>query len=107
MKTENQFISEVSKNFVTLNCPSNRFQPIYVFDFSKPIIEIVEEEVEDVTDQMEVISQRYNPFMKTTIYTVRRWKVLAYKVVFSTHDYLSAVRFAKIYAKKENLLYQV
>jgi hypothetical protein len=81
-------------------------QPIWVIDYSSPVVETVIEEVELVRDGMTIISERFNPFFKTTFYKVERTMITGYKKVGSFFDYRIAVQVAKKYAKENGLKYE-
>lgn len=94
-------------NTVTLQYSKESLnKPVLVLDMSKPIYETIVEEVEVVNDGMTVLSERFNPFFKTTFYKVERKTITGFTCVYKTFDYLKAVRFAKYYAKKEKLVYE-
>lgn len=92
-------------NTVSLQTSSKLNQPILVVDYSKPIIETIIEEVEVLKEGMKIISERHNPFFKTTFYKVERAMVTGYKTVGSFFDYRIAVSVAKKYAKDNGLKY--
>jgi len=54
---------------------------------------------------MKVISERYNPFFKKTVYKIEITAVTDYYLVAYFYDYAKAVKTAKEYAKKNNLKY--
>ena len=54
---------------------------------------------------MIVLSERFNPFMKTIFYAVKETKCVGYKIVGRYFDYRVAVSVAKKYAKENNLKY--
>jgi len=91
---------------VSLQTSSSLNQPIIIVDYSNPIIETVIEEVEIVREGMKVISERFNPFFKTTFYKVERTMITGYKTVGSFFDYRVAVQVAKKYAKDNGLKYE-
>jgi len=81
-------------------------EPNHIVDYSKPIIEKVIEEVEIVKEGMTVISERFNPFGKKTVYKVERVMIVGYTRVASYFDYRVAVQVAKRYAKENNLVFE-
>lgn len=92
---------------VSLQVSEKMHQPILVMDYSKPILETITEDVEIVKPDMKVISERYNPFFKKTVFTIEREMVTGYHCAGRFFDYLKAVWFAKKYARENGLKYSI
>ena len=90
---------------VVVQTSSSLNQPCVVLDYSQPIIEEVSHEVSEIKEGMIVLSERFNPFMKTIFYSVKETKCVGYKIVGRYFDYRVAVSVAKKYAKENNLKY--
>ena len=95
-------------NTVTIQySKENLNRPVMVWDMSQPITENVTEYVTEVKEGMTVLAKSYNPFMKCEWYQVQRETIIAYQCVYSSFDYVDAVRFAKFYARKKGLKYEI
>ena len=92
-------------NEVGLQISSGLNKPIYVLDYSKPIIEEIIEEVEKLPEGAIIISERFNPFFKKTFYKIKRTAITGFKVVGCYFDYRIATQSARRYAKENNLKY--
>ena len=91
-------------NTVTIQTVDKLNQPILVFDWSKTIVETVTEQVSELKEGMTVVSEKYNPFFKQTVYVVNR-NIQHPTCVGRFFNSFAAVQFAKKYAKQNNLTY--